>query len=395
MFKPAIVAVGYNRPDGIKRLLESIGNACYLVDNIPLIISIDESNKSNDVEKVAQDFFWQYGKKEIRRFSKRQGLRNHIIQCGDLSEKYGGVIILEDDLIVAEDFYTYVCKAHETYGSEQEICGVALYSYSYNVFTHYVFTPTPSVNDVFLGRMVVTWGQSWTFEQWRRFKKWYLEHEGKLSKINHNLPQAISTWTRSWGRYFAFYMEENKLSYVYPYVARSTCFSDFGEHNKSKYPLTYVQVPLMHGFPEYRFPPVFQLEKFDAFFEKILDDHDVIANVPGNQICVDLNNMKVFAEDKPYLLTNEKLPLKVVASFALTMRPIIENALKNIKGKEIFLYEINKDSKQIRKWKRRRPSFPANLCRLKYEFHDISWRMLIFYTPRELISRLMDFLSFR
>ena len=121
MIKPAIVAVGYNRPDGMKRLLESIGKASYNCDDVPLIVSIDESNRSDEVEAVAQAFEWKYGTKEIRRFPERQGLRKHIVHCGDYSEKYGAVIILEDDLVVAEDFYSYVCAAHEKYGDEKYV----------------------------------------------------------------------------------------------------------------------------------------------------------------------------------------------------------------------------------------------------------------------------------
>ena len=256
MIKPAIVAVGYNRPEGIKRLLDSIGRAKFDVNDITLVISIDESDKSDEVEKVARDFVWKYGTKEIRRFPERQGLRKHIIKCGDYSEKYGAVIILEDDLVVAEDFYSYVCKAHEKYGEDERICGVALYSYNANVFTHYSFDPMPCDSDVYLGDMVVTWGQSWNTRQWKNFKQWYLEHEDKLPMINKSIPRDISSWTRSWGRYFASFMEDKKLSYIYPYRARTTCYSDFGEHNKSTIPFTFVQVPLMHGVPqEYRFLP--------------------------------------------------------------------------------------------------------------------------------------------
>ena len=250
MIKPAIVAVGYNRPDGMKRLLDSIGRASYKCEDVPLIISIDESNRSNEVEAVAKAFEWTHGTKEIRRFPERQGLRKHIVQCGDYSELYGAVIILEDDLIVAEDFYSYVCAAHEIYGEEEDVCGVALYSYSCNVFTHYAFTPVPSLNDVFLGGMVVTWGQSWNARQWKCFKQWYLEHEESLPVINKDIPRDISSWTRSWGRYFASFIAEKRLYYIYPYRARTTCFSDFGEHNNVTVPVTFVQVPLMRGCPE-------------------------------------------------------------------------------------------------------------------------------------------------
>lgn len=391
MIKPAIVAVGYNRPEGIRRLLDSIGRAKFEYNDIPLIVSIDESNKSDDVEMVARQFEWKYGTKEIRRYPKRQGLRKHIVQCGDLSEKYGGVIILEDDLIVSEDFYTYVCKAHEAYSSNKEVCGVALYSYSYNVFTHYTFIPTPTDCDVFLGGMIVTWGQSWTYDQWRNFKNWYLAHEDKLPALNPKIPRDISSWTRSWGRYFASYMAENGLSYIYPVIARSTCFSDFGEHNKTGLPFTYVQVPLMHGIPkEYRFGNIENLERYDPFYERVLSENEIVAGIPGNRICMDLNNMKNNAGEKEYVITNQKLPFTKIASFGLTLRPIALNVIENTPGDQIFMYRLSNREKTIRPWDGKRPTYPADLRRLKYEYHDAPWRSLLYYAPRELYARIKD-----
>lgn len=393
MLKPAIVAVGYNRPEGMKRLLDSIGRARYDEADVPLIVSIDESDKSDDVEKVAQEFCWDYGEKVIRRFPKRQGLRKHIIQCGDLSEQYGGVIILEDDLIVAEDFYRYVCRAHEKYSCSDEICGVSLYSYGCNVFTHYPFVPTPCGNDVYLGQMVVTWGQSWTVEQWTKFKSWYCSHEDRLPAVYYSIPRDISGWTRSWGRYFATYMAENGLSYVYPMVARSTCFSDYGEHNKTGIPLTFVQVPLMRGVPsDYRFGDVDGLERFDPFYERVLSERVQIAGIPGDAICVDLNNMKTTAGGKKYVLTNEKLSLEKVASFGLTLRPIALNAIENVPGDQLHLYKTAPNG-TIRAWSGRRPKYYADLRRLKYEYHDTPWRVLKYYAPREFFARLKDKLS--
>ena len=390
--KPAIVAVGYNRPDGMKRLLDSIGNATYEEQDITLVISIDESNKSNDVEKVALDFEWTHGNKIIRRFPERQGLRKHIIECGDLSETYGAVIILEDDLIVSKDFYKYVCEAHKKYSNNETICGVSLYSYKYNVFTHFEFDPFFTPFDVFLGQMAITWGESWTKEQWGKFKQWFLQHDNKLPKLNVNIPQHISGWTRSWGRYFVSYIVENDLFYVFPYQARSTCFSDYGEHNKTSIPLTYVQNQLIQFIPlEYRFGNVCDLDRYDAFYEKILDDKITIANIPGSKICVDLNNMKTVSGGKQYVLTNSKLRFTSIASYGLSLRPILSNAIYGISGKQLFLYKLPDETNHIRSWKKR-PRIPFSLNRLKYEFHDITWRMLFYYTPREFCNRLIDYL---
>lgn len=396
MVKPAIVAVGYNRPDGMKRLLDSIGRAIYKVDNIPLIISIDESNRSDEVEIVAETFKWEHGTKEIRRFPERQGLRKHIIHCGDYSEKYGAVIILEDDLIVSKDFYSYVCAAHNKYGEESQVCGVALYSFGCNQFTRYAFHPLPSLNDVFLGGMVVTWGQSWTARQWKYFKHWYLEHENRLPKLNPYIPQDISSWTRSWGRYFASFMAENGLYYIYPYYSRTTCFSDYGEHNNAKIPLTFVQVPLMQDCPDqYRLGDVSNLIKYDAFYERILSQEDIINGISGDDICMDLNNMKTIAGGKRYVITNSNLPYKKVHSFALTLRPASLNVTENICGDQLHMYDLLDQNDLIREWRCDRPCYLANHRRLKYEYHDAYWRVMKFFSLKEFIIRLYDVLKVR
>ncbi len=388
MIKPAIVAVGYNRPAGMKRLLESIAKANYDVTDIHLIVSIDESDRSDEVEQVARLFKWEHGTLEIRRFPKRQGLRKHIVQCGDYSKQYGAVIILEDDLIVSEDFYIFACRAHEKYSEDERVCGVSLYSHRVNEFTRYRFCPAPSVYDVYLGDMVVTWGQSWTYEQWQRFKDWYLEHEDKLPEVNHKIPQKISEWTRSWGRYFASYIADKGLSYIYPYQARSTCFSDYGEHNKSVVPLTFVQVPLLHGVPkEYRFGDYKELIRYDSFFERVLDSKHMICGISGEDICMDTGNMKTSADGRKYVVCNEELPHKKIASFALTLRPISLNVLAELPGNDLHLYQLNSD--EIRPWKKK-IHYYANRRRLRYEYDDMPWRTALHYGVKEFFSRLRE-----
>lgn len=391
MIKPAIVAVGYNRPDGMKRLLESIEKAKFDVSDVPLIISIDESNKSNEVEKVAREFKWTHGSLEIRRFPERQGLRKHIVQCGDYSEKYNAVIILEDDLIVAEDFYIFTCKAHEKYSNDNRICGVSLYSHHVNQFSHLPFTVMQNEFDVYLGDMVVTWGQSWTFSQWKKFKTWYYDNEEKLPLLNPKMPKDISNWTRSWGRYFASYIVENGLSYIYPYVARSTCFADYGEHNKTKTPITFVQVPLMNGCPnQYRFGEYEELVHYDAFYERVLESRDVICNIPGNEICMDLNQLKTETLGKKYVITSSKLPYKKIASFGLSLRPISMNVIEELPGDQLYLYKMDDGVNFIRPWKKRRDELKLNIKRIKYEYRDATWQILLYYAPREFFIRLRD-----
>ncbi len=389
MIKPAIVAVGYNRPDGMKRLLYSLAKAKYEVSDIPLIVSIDESDKSDEVERVAKEFNWEHGTLEIRRFPERQGLRKHIVQCGDYSEKYGAAIILEDDLVVSEDFYSYVSKAHQVYAEDERICGVSLYSHRVNEFTRFSFCPAPSVYDVYLGDMVVTWGQSWTCKQWQSFKKWYFAHEDKLPQLNPKLPREISEWTRSWGRYFASYIADKGLSYVYPYQSRTSCFSDYGEHNQSVIPITFVQVPLMQGCPsEYRFGKYEQLVRYDSFFERVLDERHTVCGISGKDICMDTSNMKTSASGKKYVVSNQELPHKKIASFALALRPICMNVLDEYKGDQLHLYQLETD--EIRPWTGKKIRYHADRRRLRYEYFDRPWRKAFHYAFKEFLGRLRE-----
>ncbi|MEL6484270.1 MAG: hypothetical protein AAFP96_05420, partial [Bacteroidota bacterium] len=92
---PAIVVVAFNRPKSLKRVLKSVQTAFYPSEiEIPLIISIDYSPTNKEVLEIAHDFTWKNGAKQVIQHRENLGLKEHILSCGDLSEKYGGVIVL-------------------------------------------------------------------------------------------------------------------------------------------------------------------------------------------------------------------------------------------------------------------------------------------------------------
>lgn len=120
----ALVVVGYNRPRSMRRILDSLNRAKYDYTEIPLMISIDNSG-DDSVRKEAESFQWKHGEKKLICHKERMGLRKHIISCGDLTEEYGAVMILEDDLYVSPDYYNYAMKALEKYGDHPKIAGIS------------------------------------------------------------------------------------------------------------------------------------------------------------------------------------------------------------------------------------------------------------------------------
>ncbi len=338
MIKPAIVVVGYNRPGALKRLLQSIQAASYPQDNIPLIISIDKSDKSDEVYQVAEEINWKYGEKTVIKYEERQGLRKHILQCGDLSNKYGAVIILEDDLLVSPSFYQYAYQALNFYEQDEKVAGIALYSHRWNGYASVEFLPEQNGYDVYFGQFSITWGQCWTASQWNQFKAWYLAHQ-QLPDRNDKLPAAILSWGKqSWGKYFVSFIVETDKYYVIPYVAMSTNFSEIGQHNEMID--SSHQVPLLSASKEnYCFCKYVDAIKYDVFFERIFNPEMKIAGIAAKDVCVNLNGIKTTTGPCKYVLAERTLPFAVLATFGLRMRPIDANISNAVKGTELKLYQ--------------------------------------------------------
>ena len=89
----AIVAVGYNRLNSIKRLLGSLLAASYEIDSVPLVISIDCSGDTELYEYV-ENFNWPFGNKYVQIQQERLGLKEHIYRCGDLSLYFRAIVLL-------------------------------------------------------------------------------------------------------------------------------------------------------------------------------------------------------------------------------------------------------------------------------------------------------------
>lgn len=370
MIEPAIVIVGYNRPDSIIRLINSINQAAYPFSNIELIVSIDECPLSHEVEKAAKSVKWMHGSMHIRRFPERQGLRNHVLKCGDLSCKYGAVIVLEDDLLVSPSYYMYAREAINQYATCEKIAGVSLYSHGWNGYANLQFLPVHNEYDAYLGQFSITWGQCWTKKQWMTFREWYAQNEGNLPKQDNRMPKDILKWSsQSWGKYFASYIVDKDLFYVIPYISLTTNFSEIGQHN-TKVDSTH-QVSILKGKKtNYIFPDYINAIKYDLFFERIFSDMDRIAGIPGNKICVNLNSIKNDSLGKEYILSIDEMDLPIENTYGLSMHPIDLNVDYDIHGNIIKLFRIDNHTRQIN-------TKQVTKERRDYELYGYSWQLLL------------------
>lgn len=344
MYKYGIVVIGYKNETGIGRLLNALSTADYGNHSVLLIISIDRS-ADDTIEKLANQFRWEYGEKEVITFPKRQGLRNHVLHCGDYLNRYDldALVVFEDDILPAQGFFSFVTAATEKYIDNNDIAGISLYAHHINFNTGQPFVPIMEDYDTYFLQCAQSWGQVWFRNQWNDFRKWYqVQDEIRESNL---LPANIVAWPEtSWLKYHIKYCIENNKYFVYPYRSYTTCFSDIGEHikaNTSKY-----QVPIMQGKPtKFRLMEMDERSvKYDGFFENCnLYNY---CNVDRNDILVDLYGDHV-ATSKRYLLTLKRLPYRIVKSWGNRMVPHEMNIICNISGEDIFLYDLGELSKPL------------------------------------------------
>ena len=363
--KIAIVVVGYNRLDSIQRLLGSLLKAKYPETDIPLCISIDASGCEELYEYVRQ-FEWPFGEKYVNIQQERLGLRNHIIKCGDFTQRFKGIILLEDDIYVSEYFYQYVLDVVDYYYDDERIAGFSLYKNEVANPHMLQVTTMNDGSDCFLRQSVASWGQCWTDKQWKGFRQWYdnLEDES-LNDVD--MPLMVKSWKKAWSKFYIAYEIVNGKYFVFPNVSHTTCFSDAGENNSEN--SNIGQANLLCGPKIYNFRPFEELVKYDNYgcntgLYKWL-------GLSKEEVCLNINGNNLNVGKKRYMLSTYPLPYKVVKEYGLKMRPIELNVKDNIPGTGLFLYDTTVKDCQ-------RGTGPT-VARISYDLRGLSYRLLVKY----------------
>jgi hypothetical protein len=369
--KPTIVVVAFNRIDSIARLLNSLSNA-QIEKDTRLIISIDYSG-DNAVEKYANKFNWEYGEKIVITHEKNLGLRKHVLKCGDLTQKYGSIILLEDDLVVSPLFYQYTKKALDFYDENDKVAGISLYNHKYNVNAQQTFEPLSDGFDNYWLQFASSWGQAWSAKQWQGFKFWY-DNEATKLLVTDDIPTNIVNWPESsWLKYFIKYLVVTNKYFIYPRSSLTTNFSDIGT-NVIKVDYTY-QVSLALSKHNYNFSTYSESNAiYDVFFEvspsilkkfnKTLEAYDFEVDLYGTKL---LSNIK-----KEYLLSNKELTNKALLSFSRDLRPHDFNIVSDFLSgnKKVFNLSPSKKFKV-------KESIESLNSNLDYYFYSLPFKKLI------------------
>lgn len=372
MINIAIVIPCYKRVDTLKILINSLLTANYSGDEVTLIFSIDYSG-IDAVAHFANSFNWPFGEKRVICHPENIGLRNNILFCGDLTDEFDAVIVIEDDLEVANSFYQFAKQAAEFYAGDDRIGGISIYNYYLDEMSWNPFLPINEGFDVSFVRWASSWGQLWTRKQWTYFRDWLNTHED-ISSIN--VPARVKLWKRSWKKYYISYLADTDRYFVFPtqsYILNAN--KPGGEHTSLT---TRVLTSSPFNFYEqsvFRFQPLSDAKyRYDSFFQLIIDP--II--IEGKEYDAELDlfgNKDKF--EKEYVITSRPCPDKaVIHSFDNALIPYELNILTSRTGSFFNLVHIdNIPSKKSR---------PALLSLIP----DSSWQDDLHIGLSKLINRL-------
>lgn len=383
---PAIVCVGFNRPDCLARLLTSVQAAYYPPGRpVSLVISLDRCDEEATraaLRAVAESIDWPHGDMQVITREARVGLKEHILACGDLTEKFGSIVLLEDDLLVGPCFHAWASQAAEFYAQDERIAGVALYSHAKNVCTRQDFMPLVDGHDHYFLRFTCSWGQLWTRAQWVRFRDWLAENPNVTG--TEPLQREVLAWQNSWVKHHVKYLAETGRTVVYPRHSHATNFGDPGTNfSRAEH---WYQVPVVQAFESARLSSLDEtLAVYDDHFEL---DVQRLARLTPDLSEVDLvmdlgGNRDLGLSTAEFVLTTRSAE-RPERTWSDSMRPLELNLAHGIEGEGISLVRRDRlDAKpgKRERWFRRFPDFDR----------EYTWIMSMVFAVRKVLRRLRGY----
>lgn len=159
-----ILLFAYNRPRHLQHTVETLAHNP-LAQESELFVFSDGARTEDDredVELVRSYIHTIEGFKTVHRIERDRnyGLAANIIDgVTDIVNRYGRVIVLEDDLVTAPGFLQFMNDALDTYADEPRVGHIQAYD----------FTQNPRLPETFLIKFTGSWGWATWQRAWQHF----------------------------------------------------------------------------------------------------------------------------------------------------------------------------------------------------------------------------------
>lgn len=220
----------YKRLEHTKKMLESLA-ANTLSEQAELFVFSDaekNAEEQDDVARVRQyvhqvDWQKKFGQVTIIEAKRNKGLAQSIIDgVTQIIEKYGRIIVLEDDLIVSEVFLEYMDSALAFYENIENVWSISGYSFPMKSLEYYP-------HDVYYGYRGCSWGWGtwrnrwekvdWAVRDYRAFlqdKRWIKKFNRGGNDLTPMLKCQMEGKLDSWAVRWCFTQSNLDMFTIYP-----------------------------------------------------------------------------------------------------------------------------------------------------------------------------------
>lgn len=241
-----IVLFVYNRPQHTLRTLEALAKN-ELAENSVLYIyadgpkpNVDEESILNieETRRILRLRQW-CGKVHIIESNQNKGLADSIIEgVSETVNKYGTVIVLEDDIVTAPFFLTYMNKALQLYKNEEKVMHISAYVP--------VTTGGRKLPETFFLHLSNCWGWATWKDSWSCFnsntkellrdvaekinmKEFTLDGNYDIyEQLEKNYTGELNTWFVKW--YSSIYLKQGLSLFPKKSLVSNIGFDGSGEH---------------------------------------------------------------------------------------------------------------------------------------------------------------------
>lgn len=206
-----IVLFTFSRPEHTKRTIESLAENS-IANESQLIVYSDAPKSESDVPLVSEvrkvlRSIEGFNSITLIERQKNFGLARNIIEgVGEVCDKFGKAIVLEDDIVTSPFFLKFMNDALEVYENNQDVWHISGWNYPID---------PKGIGDAFFWRVMNCWGWATWQDRWKHFRKdaqylinnwskdriWRFNLNGTIdfwSQITDNQQGLIDTWAVFW-----------------------------------------------------------------------------------------------------------------------------------------------------------------------------------------------------
>lgn len=273
----------YARADHTKRTLEALA-ANDLAKHSDLIVYADAPRNDSEqavVKEVRSIVKFAHGFRSITVIERRKnfGLARNIIEgVSEACNRYGRVIVLEDDLVTSPGFLTFMNAALDRYHDDKQVWHISGWNYPMD---------SNELGDAFFVRVMNCWGWATWVDRWQHYEKntnklitefdngmirrFDLEDSGVFwSQVLQNKQGRLNTWAIYW--YATIFKQSGlclnpSISYIHNIGLDGS--GTHGSKQREEHTTVALNLKLQLNFPELIVENEMAIKKIIQFYQRM------------------------------------------------------------------------------------------------------------------------------